>query len=135
MSDETNIPPGLGKAVTQLRSLVCGLGAIVLVVSVCFSGFVWKLARDAAAVAVARQEQLSQLQTNVTRLSAVANDLASYSAGRPELLAIFRSHNINLKAPAPAPAAAPVATPSSAPAPTSETFPPPSPAVFPPPSP
>jgi hypothetical protein len=98
------LPTDRERVLNQLRLLVVGLGAIVFVVSVCFSSFVWKLTRNTSAVAEARQQQLTQVQTNVKRLGAVATDLGNYSAGRPELLAIFRSHGMEFQS---APAAQP----------------------------
>jgi len=105
MSEE---PQDLGKAIAQLRTLVAALGVVVFVVSICFSAFVWKITRNAAAVAGARRQQLTQMQSKVQRLGVLANDLGNYSAGRPELLAIFRNHGIDLKQ-APVPAAKPPA--------------------------
>lgn len=87
-------------AVEQLRALVVGLGAVVLVVALCFTAFMAKLTYNTKAVTGARQQQLVTLQTNVKKLGVVANDLGNYSAGRPELLAIFRSHGIEVKSPA-----------------------------------
>ncbi|MEI6084386.1 MAG: hypothetical protein WCS70_08805 [Verrucomicrobiota bacterium] len=96
----------MSKAVAQLRTLVAALAAVVFVVSVCFSGFVWKITRNTSGVAAARRQQLTQLQTSVQRMSVVANDLGNYSQGRPELMAIFRKHGIDVK---PAPPAKPAA--------------------------
>lgn len=95
-------PPELERAVHQLRTLVVGLGVIVGVSSVSLSGFVWKITGNTAAVAKARQQQLADLQVQVKQLGAVANELGNYSAGRPDLLAIFRNHGLDFQ-PAPPP--------------------------------
>jgi hypothetical protein len=81
----------------QLQAAVCGLGAMVLVLSLAFNIFVWKQNRNISAMTNGRAAQLAQLQTNVKKLTGVATELANYSEGRPELMAIFKRYGIDLK--------------------------------------
>ena len=95
MSDES-----LNPAMEQLRTVVCSLGGIVLVMSLVLTGFIWKQTRNVASVAGAQQQQLQQLQGNVQKLGAVVNDLAQVSADRPDWMAIFRNHGVDVRTPA-----------------------------------
>jgi hypothetical protein len=90
-------PLDVGQAVWQLRILVCGLGAALLVLSLAFNVFVWKQNRNINAVAMGRKSQAAQLEMRVKQLTLVANDLGNYSAGRPELTAIFAKYGVQLK--------------------------------------
>jgi hypothetical protein len=92
----------LAQAVWQLRMLVCGLGAALLVLSLAFNLFVWKQNRNIKAAAQARIQQLSMLDTRVKQLSRVANDLGNYGVNKPELMAIFTKYGLQLKAADPA---------------------------------
>jgi hypothetical protein len=89
--------PDVAQAVEQLRALVCGLGAMLLVLSVSFNLFVWKQNRNLNGTINARTSQLSLVQTNLTRLASAANDLANYSTNKPELYGIFKRYGIELK--------------------------------------
>jgi type II secretory pathway component PulM len=97
----------LTQAVWQLRLLVCGLGAALLVLSLAFNLFVWKQNRNINAAAQARLQQLSMLDTRVKQLARVANDLGSYAAEKPELVAIFTKYGLQLKPAAPSTATQP----------------------------
>jgi hypothetical protein len=90
------------QAVWQLRVLVCGLGAALLVLSVTFNLFVWKQNRNIVAVTNARIQQLTQLDSRVKQLTRVVSDFGSYSEGKPELMAIFTRYGLELKTNAPA---------------------------------
>jgi hypothetical protein len=106
MSDplsETPAPVPVEKAVAQLRSVVLGLGAALLVVTLMMTGLVWYQTRQLSGVYRARKAQLEQLQGQVQKLGVVANELAVLSNGRPDWLAIFRAHGIEVKAPPIAP--------------------------------
>jgi hypothetical protein len=46
---------------------------------------------------MARREQLVEMKTKVDQLGSVINDLLIYSNGRPELMAIFRNHGVEVK--------------------------------------
>jgi hypothetical protein len=85
------------QAVTQLRMLVCGLGAMLLVLSVMFNLFVWKQNRNLSSTINLRSSQLGVGQTSLTRMTAAANDLANYSTNKPELAGIFKRYGIELK--------------------------------------
>lgn len=89
-------PMDLFTAVKQLRVLVCGLGAGLLVVSLAFGAFVYKQNRNLTAAFNDRQPQISQLQANRQPLMYVINELAVYSNGKPELIALFTKHGIQL---------------------------------------
>jgi hypothetical protein len=92
----------VAQAVWQLRTLVCGLGAALLILSLAFNVFIWKQNRNINAVAQIRLQQLTLLDARVKQMSRVANDLGNYSADKPELLAIFTRYGLQLKASAPA---------------------------------
>ena len=98
-------PMDVTTAVRQLRVLVCGLGAGLLIVSVALTAFVYKQNRNLIGTATLRQRQISQLQASGTSLGYLIGELAKYSAGKPELTALFAKHGIELRsAAAPAPA-------------------------------
>ncbi len=87
----------LVQAVWQLRILVCGLGAMLLVLSLAFNLFVWKQNRNIVSMTNRRLGQISQLETRVKVLAGLTQELATYSAGRPELIGIFNRHGLELK--------------------------------------
>ena len=99
----------LAQAVWQLRILVCGLGAALVILSLAFNLFVWKQNRNITAAAQGRWSQAAALDARVKQLMRVANDLGNYSAGKPELVGIFSRYGLELKAAAPA--AVPAAQP------------------------
>ena len=86
-------------AVKQLRVLVCGLGAGLLLVSLALSAFVYKQNRNLMAATNLRQRQMVQLQANQQPLMYAVNELGKYSVGKPELLAIFARHGIQITSP------------------------------------
>ncbi len=97
----------LVQAMWQLRVLVCGLGAMLLVLSLAFNLFVWKQNRNIVSMLNRRSGQISQLETRVKVLSGLTQEFATYSAGRPELIAIFNRHGLELKPGTNAPSAQP----------------------------
>ena len=106
-------PMDLALAVSQLRGLVCGLGAGLLVVSLALSAFVLKQNRNLAATIGARQRQISQLRTNQQQIAYVVSELARYSVGKPELMALFKKHGVQI---APTPTSTePASGPSTSP--------------------
>ena len=90
-------PLDMGQAVWQLRVLLCGLGAALLVLSLVFNVFVWKQNRNITAVTRGRLNQTVQLDNRVKQLTVIANDLGNYSTGKPELIAIFSRYGVQLK--------------------------------------
>jgi hypothetical protein len=90
----TDEPMDLAAAVGQLRVLVCGLGAGLLIVSLALTAFVYKQNRNLAAATVLRQHQVAQLQANQAGLGYLVNELAKYSTGKPELMAVFEKHGM-----------------------------------------
>ena len=104
-------PMDVTAAVGQLRMLVCGLGAGLLIVSLALTGFVYKQNRNLGAAAALRQHQVLQLQASQSPLGFLVNELAKYSAGKPELMALFAKHGMEAHLPAPA---APAPAPSPA---------------------
>ena len=89
----------LTAAVRQLRALVCGLGAGLLIVSLALSAFVYKQNRNLTGTINMRQRQSAQLQANQQPVMYAVNELGKYSVGKPELLAIFARHGIQIKSP------------------------------------
>jgi hypothetical protein len=89
-------PMDVASALGQLRTLVCGLGTGLLIVSVALSAFVFKQNRNLAGVIAARQRQLSQMQQNERVLDFTVNELVKYSAGKPELTALLAKHGIQM---------------------------------------
>jgi hypothetical protein len=88
------------EAVGQLRALVCGLGLALLVLGVVFDLFVFKQNRNLASAAANRSRQTAQMQTLQQQWTPALNALAQYSSGKPELMAIFKKHGIEVKPPA-----------------------------------
>jgi hypothetical protein len=103
----------LTAAVRQLRTLVCGLGAGLLVVSLALSAFVIKQNRNLAGAINARQHQIVQLQVNQQPIMYAINELGKYSVGKPELLAIFARHGIQIRSPAETGASVPETAPAA----------------------
>ena len=89
----------LATAVRQLRMLVCGLGAGLLIVSLVLTAFVYKQNRNLAGTTTLRQRQISQLQASGSSLTYLLNELAKYSNGRPELAALFAKHGMEIHTP------------------------------------
>jgi len=92
-------PADLAVAVQQLRTLVCGVGAGLLVVSLALSAFVYKQNRNLSGVISTRQRQIAQLQANQQPMMFAFNELGKYSMGKPELMAIFSRHGIQINPP------------------------------------
>ncbi|HUJ10988.1 MAG TPA: hypothetical protein VL171_13270 [Verrucomicrobiae bacterium] len=86
-------------AVQQLRSLVCGLGAGLLVVSLALSAFVYKQNRNLTAAMSMRQHQIVEIQSTQQPRMFALNELGKYSIGKPELMAIFTRHGIQITSP------------------------------------
>jgi hypothetical protein len=96
---QSDQPMDLAAAVGQLRVLVCGLGAALILVSLALSGFVLKQTRDLAAATSNRQRQIVQLQAAQKPAMIVLNELAKYSLGKPELTAVFTKHGLQFTPP------------------------------------
>lgn len=97
-------PMDVATAVGQLRVLVCGLGAGLLIVSLMLTAFVYKQNRNLTGTTAVRQRQIAQLQATESSLGYLLNELAKYSAGKPELTALFTKRGIQVNRP---PTAAP----------------------------
>jgi len=102
-------PMDTASAVAQLRVLVCGLGAGLLVVSFALTAFVYKQNRNILSNTTLRQRQINQLQMSETALGNLVNELVKYSAGKPELMAIFAKHGMEIHPPAATPPTPPPA--------------------------
>ena len=89
-------PMVVAMAIGQLRTLVCGLGVALLVVSLALSAYVLKQNRNLSGDMRARQTQISQLQANRQQITYALNELAKYSVGKPELTALFAKHGIQI---------------------------------------
>jgi hypothetical protein len=92
-------PMDVAAAVGQLRVLVCGLGAALILVSLALSGFVIKQSRDIGAATNNHQHQIAQLQATQKPAMGVLNELAKYSQGKPELTALFTKHGLQFTPP------------------------------------
>ena len=92
----------LATAVRQLRMLVCGLGVGLLIVSLTLTAFVYKQNRNLLGTITLRQRQISQLQASGASMGYLLNELAKYSNGRPELMALFAKHGMEVHGAAPA---------------------------------
>jgi hypothetical protein len=92
-------PLDLTRAVWQLRVMVCGLGAALLVSSAAFNVFVWKQNRNISSVTNTRATQISRLQATQQRLVPAVNEIARYSVGKPDLTAVFSRFGIDISAP------------------------------------
>jgi len=91
-------PMDVVRAIGQLRDLVCGLGAVLLIVSLAFTAYVYKQNRNLSASATVRQHQITTLQSNEASLKALLTELVKYSSGKPELIALFARHGIQVNA-------------------------------------
>ena len=92
---------------SQLRSQVHGLGVGLLVLSLCFTAVVAKQDRTLKAGLENRRQQIKQMQEIQMRWNPALEELARYSSGKPDLVALFARHGIQLGstntiAPAPA---------------------------------
>jgi len=87
-------PMDLTAAVAQLRVLVCGLGAGLILVSLMLSAFVLKQNRDLSASTNNHQRQLAQMAAMEKPMMGILGELAKYSMGKPELTAIFTKHGL-----------------------------------------
>ena len=86
-------------AVWQLRVILCGLGAALLVSSATFNVFVWKQNRNISSVTNTRAAQITRLQAAQERLRPAVNEIARYSIGKPELTAVFSRLGLEISAP------------------------------------
>jgi hypothetical protein len=96
---QTEQPMDVVAAVTQLRAMVCGLGAGLILVSLALSGFVFKQTRDVKAASTNRERQIAQLQSVQKPTMSLLNELAKYSMGKPELIALFTKHGLQVGPP------------------------------------
>lgn len=104
-------PPTVDESLQQLRVLVCGLGVGLLLVSAALSGFVWKQNRNLRAQTNARRQQIDQLRGTARQFEMAVNELAKFSRGKPELLAILARHGMQVVDEPTAPPSAPAAAP------------------------
>ena len=89
-------PMDTAMAIDQLRSLVCGLGLGLLVVSLAFTAFVYKQNRNLVAGTELHAREIAQLQANERSLSNLVEALARYSSGKPELMAVLARHGLRV---------------------------------------
>ena len=106
-------PMEVATAIGQLRTLVCGLAVALLIVSLALSAFVLKQNRNLTGAVSARQGQILQLRANRQQITYVLNELARYSAGKPELAALFTKHGIQITATPAATESVPAPSPQS----------------------
>lgn len=102
-------PVDAQQAIWQLRSLVCGLGALLLLASVALNVFVWMQNSNNVATSLTLKQQLANAEARLNETVQIANDLATFSKGKPELIAVFSRHGMELierpakESPAPTP--------------------------------
>jgi hypothetical protein len=87
-------PLDLTRVVWQLRVMVCGLGAALFVSSAAFNVFVWKQNRNITSQTNTRATQIARLQSTQQHLVPAVNEIARYSLGKPELIAVFSRFGI-----------------------------------------
>ena len=105
-------PVDVATAIDQLRTLVCGLGAALLVVSLAFTAFVFKQNRNLVAATAFHERQFERMQANERSVNYLVNALVQYSSGKPELMAMLARHGLQVaQTPPPSSSAQP---PSSA---------------------
>ena len=90
-------PLDVARALWQLRILTCWLGLGLLAMSLAFNGFVWKQNRNLLAETGFRTQQAVQIQNNQQRLRPLIEELAQYSRGNPELMAIFKRSGFEIR--------------------------------------
>ena len=71
----------------------------LLIVSLGLSAFIYKQNRNLIGATNQRTRQIAQLQANQQPLMYALNELGKYSVGKPELLAIFTRHGIQITSP------------------------------------
>jgi hypothetical protein len=92
----TEGPLDVATAIDQLRTLVCGLGVGLLVVSLALTAFVYKQNRDLVAGIALHEQQIARLQANERLVNPVVNALIQYSAGKPELMGVLARHGLQV---------------------------------------
>jgi hypothetical protein len=92
-------PMDVATAIDQLRTLVCGLGVGLLVVSLAFTAFVYKQNRNLVAGTVIHERQLARMQANERSVNYLVNALVQYSSGKPELMGLLARHGLQIAAP------------------------------------
>lgn len=92
-------PVDVATAIDQLRTLVCGLGAALLVVSLALTAFVFKQNRNLVAGTIAHQRQFERMQANERSVNYLVNALVQYSSGKPELMAMLARHGLQVAQP------------------------------------
>jgi hypothetical protein len=93
-------PMDTAMAIDQLRSLVCGLGAGLLVVSLAFTAFVYKQNRNLITGTAVHERQIARLQANERAVNPLVETLVRYSSGKPELMGILARHGFQVAQPA-----------------------------------
>ncbi len=95
-TSSVDAPADVATAIDQLRSLVCGLGVGLLVVSLALTAFVYKQNRNLVAATVMHQRQIARMQANERSVNYVVNALIQYSAGKPELMGVLARHGLQV---------------------------------------
>ena len=92
-------PMDVATAVDQLRTLVCGLGVGLLVVSLALTAFVYKQNRNLVAGTVLHERQIARVQANERSVNYLVNALVQYSSGKPELKGLVARHGLQIAPP------------------------------------
>ena len=93
-------PMSTEQSIEQLRVIICILGAGLLILMLAFAAFVWKQNRNLNAQTNIRLQQTAQMRQVQARWVPTLNELAVYSRTKPELMAIFAKHGIEITVPA-----------------------------------
>jgi hypothetical protein len=81
-------------AIAQLRRLICGLGAGLIVVSLALSAFIYKQNTNLSATSRTRMQQLVALQQSQQVMNAALVELSPYAKTNSDLSAIFERHGL-----------------------------------------
>jgi len=101
-ASSVDAPVDVATAIDQLRTLVCGLGVSLLVVSLALTAFVYKQNRNLVAATAVHQRQIARMVANERSVNYAVNALIQYSSGKPELMGVLARHGLQV-APSPAP--------------------------------
>lgn len=93
-------PVDVATAIDQLRTLVCGLGVGLLVVSLALTAFVYIQNRNLVAGTTVHKRQVAQLLASERSVDNLVKALIQYSSGKPELMGLLARHGLQAAPPA-----------------------------------
>jgi hypothetical protein len=98
-ASSVDAPVDVATAIDQLRTLVCGLGVGLLVVSLALTAFVYKQNRTLVAATAVHRRQIARMQANERSVNYAVNALIQYSSGKPELMGVLARHGLQVAQP------------------------------------